>query len=268
MQNPPEHGDIERVPARDWTDETTTRIQKQRERLSWQIRTPLQPCRSYQPGDLWNTHALKKAILQELDTCTTEAPWSLSSYKNEDHGTSGHRAEYCLHNTLHCWHAHLKRNQAVGPSFLIHILEGEYDGKLSLDNLVGDDEKVATTMIAAKPDNIFHVLLAKMERLAWGVFMDYGSRCETLGVESTRFLLREIVQLVGNDVDIYPGVSEVDLLDEWYYEDKPPEACYNDGTKATWMRTVSLDIIIAIVRLVLMYRGSSSSSLPSSLTNS
>jgi hypothetical protein len=97
-------------------------------------------------------------------------------------------------------------------------------------------------VLAAKLKFVFHVFLAKLERVAQGVFMDYTNAIETLHVDRTEYHLRQIVQRDESDVDIYPSVSEVDLLDEMYFEDKPPEKCINDDdTRASWMRTVGFD---------------------------
>jgi hypothetical protein len=250
MPGPSKHGDIPKyIPAQNWDDETTTRVKRKRG-LSWGDGDDLAedddilclPCRWFYPADVVDAHALKTAILQELYGCRTE-PLELPTFppgrKKKD---NGHRAEYCLHHIICCWNANLKRNQAVGPSFLIHILEGKYDGDLTFDKLVGNNRKVAQTVLAAKPKFAFHVFLAKMERVAQGVFMDYTNGIETLHVDRTEYHSRQIVQRDESDVDIYPSVSEVDLLDEMYFEDKPPEKCINDDdTRASWMRTVGFD---------------------------
>jgi hypothetical protein len=250
MPGPSKHGDIPKyIPAQDWTDETTTRIKRERglpwgdeDDLAEDDDMPCLPCRWVHPADVVDAHALKTAILQELDGCTTEPLEPPTFPPGRPKKENGHRAEYCLHHIICCWNANLKWNQAAGPSFLIHILEGKYDGDLAFDKLVGNDRKVAQTVLAAKPKCAFQVFLAKMARVAQGLFMDYTNRIETLHVDRTEHYLRQIVQWDGSDFDIYPSVSEVDLLDEMYFEDRPPEKCINDDdTRASWMRTIGFD---------------------------
>jgi hypothetical protein len=193
MPGPSKHGDIPKyIPAQDWTDETTTRIKRERglpwgdeDDLAEDDDMPCLPCRWVHPADVVDAHALKTAILQELDGCTTE-PLEPPTFPPG------------------------RPKKVVGPSFLIHILEGEYDGNLVFDKLVGNDRKVAQTVLAAKPKFAFQVFLAKMERVAQGVFMDYTNGIETLHVDRTEYYLRHIVQRDGSDFDIYPSVSEVD----------------------------------------------------------
>lgn len=92
----------------------------------------------------------------------------------------------------------------------MHVLDGRYDGSLAFENLVGDDEKVCHTLKAAKPVFAFHVLLARLERVALGSFADGYD----VDVHSASYSLRDIVQVSGRHADIHPRVSDVDLLDE------------------------------------------------------
>jgi hypothetical protein len=180
MPGPSKHGDIPKhIPAQDWTDETTTRVKRERglpwgdeDDLAEDDDMPCLPCRRVHPAD----------VVEPLEPPT----FSPGRPKKEN----GHRAEYCLHHIICCWNANLKWNQVVGPSFLIHILEGKYDGNLAFDKLVGNDRKVAQTVLAAKPKFAFQVFLAKMERVAQGVFMDYTNGIETLHIDRTEYYLR------------------------------------------------------------------------------
>ncbi|KAH7073625.1 hypothetical protein BKA63DRAFT_37546 [Paraphoma chrysanthemicola] len=215
----------DRIHAGESAKETQAIIQKQ-QYLPWPIKKTRHPCRPWHPEDLWETGALKKALFNELYSCRAEGLVDLSSPRGKTKQDGGHNAEVCLHHILKCWYANIKNYDSAGPSFLVHVLEYSYNDHLSFSSLADEDKKTADTLLRAAHGRAFHVILGQMKRTV-----------HTNSASQSEWLLEDLVHAGGKEVNVFPRLSGVDLLNEYFFEDQ--EADRYDGNDTTiWTRTV------------------------------
>ncbi|KAF2024710.1 hypothetical protein EK21DRAFT_117479 [Setomelanomma holmii] len=181
--------------------------------------------------------ALKKALLNELENTVEESLMPPPLQKSRARLHRLYKAEDCLHHILCCWNVNLKRYDAAGPSFLVHILRGSYGDPLTFADLVGEDKKTAWALRRAAPKRSFRILLGRMRRVAEGAFQRLSNGTTESQAHSTKCTFQDLVHVGVKDVHIQPHLSEDDLVDQNYFENVWPDR-YDEGRIATWIRTI------------------------------
>lgn len=198
--------------------------------LPWPTEPAHDPCRAWHPEDVWEIGALRKAIFNELQSVSE----------------TNHRTEDCLTHILHCWNANLKRYDSTGPSFLIHFLKLRYETGLNFWCLARDDARQVDVLAkACERTHVFSLFLARFHRTAHG---SYGMLSTASGhdhcmmrVDGTACWLEDTMHAGGKEVRIRPSVTELDLLDEYYFEDEEADTldAANGRGSEFWERAVS-----------------------------
>jgi hypothetical protein len=185
--------------------------------LPWGISNNRLPCQVWHPEDLWETGCLTNALFNELSGIEDEEPGDL------------HKAEYCLEHILHCWNSNMKRLESAGPSFLIHVLKGRYEG---IGYLEDENARLVDALRSAcDRTNSFQVLLARLYRTAHGHYpmpakrKAAGGAAQMMRVIGTDCFLKNIISDVMKDVKIFPLITEVDFVNEDHFEDDAPDVC-------------------------------------------
>ena len=210
----------------------------------------------YHPGDVWELTALREAIMKELLMIAEgDSADDAASKKGKGKGKAKAKgkaakknevsAEHTLYHILHCWNWNFKRLQTAGPEFLIHFVgqgHEEPGSQLSDDdwNIV---EMLNQVCIATQA---FQLFLAQVQRKAWGTFIRTG-RKELFSADRMEMRLEDVEHMGDRQVVTVPSITDVDLLDDMYFEDKDPdekgyEEVSGEGSKTRvayqiWKRT-------------------------------
>lgn len=197
--------------------------------------------RVYNPEDLYDIDALRKAILRELEA-------DRDGSGEED--VEGVNAGRTLEHVLRCWNANLTSLETAGPEFLIHFLKDRYDNsELGFSSLRAEDERQVNLLCrASDATNVFHVFLARFSRIVCGVYQQdrhkvHGKWGE-LQIEAPRCALdlKSVVHANKKEVKRVPSITEVDFLEEWHFEGQQADGReIKKGKIATdfWERVVS-----------------------------
>lgn len=194
-------------------------------------------CRPWLPEDLWETGALRKVIFNEIN----------GDEQNSHEGESGRCVDDCLTHILACWNFNLKSYHSAGPSFLVHFLKYKYETGLNFQCLHREDSQLVELLTAAcEKARFFHVFLARFFRTTSGWYdrtmsTESGDeRCVAI-TEDARYWLEDVTDSRGKPVERCPSVSDVDLLNPYYFEDEEPDGrdCGDIRWSHYWKRSVS-----------------------------
>lgn len=209
-------------------------IISQTETLPWPLQPHRKPCRAYHPEDLWELGALRKAIFRELNHIDRYSLDPGTTPPQPCHGDQHVPVTvHCLTHILHCWHANIRRHQAAGPEFLIHFLQRRYAGQMSIAALGREDkEHIRILKEACGATCSFELFLGRFDRVTYGPSCKEGNTFRLKAVEGSECALEDVVHTGGKKVRTCPRVTEGDLLDEWYFEDKVPDVCESENGQA------------------------------------
>ncbi|KAH7089807.1 hypothetical protein FB567DRAFT_619130, partial [Paraphoma chrysanthemicola] len=108
----------------------------------------------------------------------------------------------------------------------VHILQYSYNDHLSFSSLTNEDKKTADTLLRAAHGRAFHIILGRMKQTI-----------HTTSASRSECLLQDLVHAGGKDVNVFPRLSEEDLLNEYFFEDQEADS-YDGNGAAIWSRTV------------------------------